>query len=225
VALRREWHGSARSLNGRAALFFMVGSSLFALGSFPPYARWVDPRVDAMTFVVGAVFFTTAGFHQLLEASEPGTRHRFGFRFRSIVWWACAVQSLGTLFFNANTIRALDTTLSPSEVDKLVWQPDLLGSICFLIASELAWWDACGGWWAVRRGDTDWWIAAINYLGSIAFMASALAAFVLPTTGEVLNIAVVNVGTFAGALCFFAGAYLLLPPLAGEARVADAARG
>lgn len=213
MALRREWKGSAHSLDGRAALFFMVGSSLFALGSFPPYARWVDPRVDAMTFVIGAVFFTTAGIHQLLDASEPGTRHRFGFHLRSRLWWAAAVQSLGTLYFNANTIRALDTTLSPAEVDQLVWQPDFFGSICFLVASELAWWDACGRWWAVRSDDTDWWIAAINYLGSIAFMASALAAYVLPTTGEVLNIAVVNVGTFAGALCFFAGAYLMLPPV------------
>ncbi len=209
---RRELRGSERTLLGRAALLFMVGAALFALGSFPPYARWVDPRVDAITFVVGAAFFTAAGIHQLLDASEPGRTHRFGLHLRSIVWWAAAVQSLGTLFFNANTIRALDTTLTPSEADRLVWQPDLLGSICFLIASELAWIDACGGWWAVRRGDTDWWVAAINYLGSIAFMASAAAAYVLPTTGEVLNIAVVNVGTFAGAVCFFAGAYLMLPP-------------
>jgi hypothetical protein len=42
-------------------------------------------------------------------------------------------------------------------------------------------------------------------------MASALGAFILPTTGEVANITLVNLGTFAGAVCFFVGAYLLLP--------------
>ncbi len=47
-------------------------------------------------------------------------------------------------------------------------------------------------------------------------MASALAAFTLPTTGEVLNIAIVNLGTFLGAVCFFVGAYLLLPASAAH---------
>ena len=42
-------------------------------------------------------------------------------------------------------------------------------------------------------------------------MASALAAFTLDTTGEVLNLAIVNSGTFLGAVCFWLGAWVLLP--------------
>jgi hypothetical protein len=41
---------------------------------------------------------------------------------------------------------------------------------------------------------------------------SALASLVLPTTGEMVNTTLVNLGTFLGAVCFFVGAYLLLPP-------------
>ena len=41
-------------------------------------------------------------------------------------------------------------------------------------------------------------------------MFAAIAAFTIDTD-EVLNATIVNSGTFAGAICFFVGAYLLLP--------------
>ena len=58
-------------------------------------------------------------------------------------------------------------------------------------------------------GSTGWWIAAVNLAGSVAFGAAAIASRYLHTTGEIANIALVNAGTFAGALCFLAGAVLL----------------
>jgi len=48
-------------------------------------------------------------------------------------------------------------------------------------------------------------------VGSAAFGVSAVALFVVPTTGLSRNITLVNLGTFVGALCFFVGAVLLLP--------------
>ena len=42
-------------------------------------------------------------------------------------------------------------------------------------------------------------------------MLSAIAALTLPTTGEMVNITVVNAGTFLGAVCFLVGGYLLWP--------------
>jgi hypothetical protein len=53
-------------------------------------------------------------------------------------------------------------------------------------------------------------------VGSIAFMASALAAYVIPATGDLLDAALANGGTFVGALCFFWGARLLLVPSRAE---------
>src|SRR5215218_1775233 len=70
---------------------------------------------------------------------------------------------------------------------------------------------ACGGRWDVRRDDAEWWLAALNGVGSVFFMLSALASFTLRTTGNEVNTTVVNSGTFLGAICFLAGAYLLLP--------------
>jgi hypothetical protein len=75
-------------------------------------------------------------------------------------------------------------------------------------------------WWAPRaRG---WWIAALNMVGSIAFGVSAIAAYVVPRSGELLSSALANLGTFVGALCFLSGAVLLLPErVAGPATADD----
>jgi hypothetical protein len=200
---RRQLGAGAGGLDWRVAWLFMVGSTLFALGSFPPYAQSVAPRVDGITFFVGSVFFTSAAASQLVQTRRARGDDR--------LVWACGVQLVGTVFFNLNTWRALDDALDAHEANRLVWAPDFFGSIAFLVASHLAWIVVCRRLWAVRTDDAEWWVAALNYLGSIAFMASALASFTLVTTDEVVNIRVVNAGTFVGAVCFFVGAYLLLP--------------
>jgi hypothetical protein len=61
---------------------------------------------------------------------------------RRIDWWATAVQLLGTLFFNVTTFTALDAHLTAKQSDLVVWTPDALGSICFLVASQLAYAEA-----------------------------------------------------------------------------------
>ena len=53
-------------------------------------------------------------------------------------------------------------------------------------------------------------------LGSIAFGVSAVAAYVVPATGDVWDAAMSNLGTLVGALCFLVGAILLLPTFGRE---------
>jgi hypothetical protein len=215
---RVEWR--PRDLDWRVAALFMIGSFAFALGSFPPYSQHVDPAAVGLTFFVGSIFFTTASYSQFLQTINGGeagdgtsTRFRFwSWQPRAILWWATVVQLAGTIYFNVTTFRALQTGLDAQQTNRLVWGPDFKGSICFLVASHLAWLAVCHRVWCVRRDDSDWWVAALNYAGSICFMASAIAQFTLPTTGEELNTTIVNAGTFLGAVCFFVGAYLLLPP-------------
>ena len=59
--------------------------------------------------------------------------------------------------------------------------------------------------------DLGWVIAALNLAGSIFFGLSAVGAYVVPSTGELLNSAVANAGTFLGAIGFLVGAALLIP--------------
>ncbi len=115
------------------------------------------------------------------------------------------IQLVGTLFFNANTIDAMFETFTVEETNRLVWGPDFLGCIAFLVASHLFLVSGCGRLWWTNTDDPVWWAALLNYIGSIFFMASALASFTLETTGETINIAIVNSGTFVGAVCFVVG--------------------
>ena len=203
VIWRRVLRSADRGLGWRIAVLFMVGSFLFALGSFPLYAQNIDPGTVGVTFVVGSVFFTAAAASQLLlTAREDGAR---------ILVRACQVQLAGTFFFNFSTADAMLASLDTEETNRLVWAPDMFGSVAFLVASHLAWLAVCHRLWCVRRDDEDWWIAALNYVGSIFFMLSAIASLTLTTTGEVVNLTLVNLGTFVGAVCFLVGAYLLLP--------------
>ena len=59
----------------------------------------------------------------------------------------------------------------------------------------------------------------INVAGSVAFGVSAVAAFVLPSSGDVWNAGLANLGTLVGALCFLTGAVLMLSPESTDATV------
>ena len=213
----------SRTLGGWIAALFMVGSFLFAVGAVPVYVDHVDVRAVALTFFVGSIFFTAAGYLQYVQVVNDTGDGTARTRLRLLAWqpgrldwWAATVQSVGTLLFNISTLSAVDAAFTVQQQDRLVWAPDLFGSVAFMIASTLAWVSVCHGWWALRPRDRSWWVAALNLAGSVAFQLSALAAFVRPATGEVLDLPVANLGTFLGAVAFFAGAALLLPRRSGS---------
>jgi len=200
------------------AVLFAVGSLLFALGAVPGYASAVGARWDAVTFFIGSLFFTAAGFLTYREAVDagpqaPGAARRrfFVYQPHRIDWWATVIQLAGTLFFNISTGNALRADLTAQAAHQHVWRPDAFGSICFLVASALAWFEVCHGWAAWRPRSWSWWITLANLIGSIAFGVSAVAGYINPATGQLHNAERSNLGTFIGALCFLAGALLLLP--------------
>jgi hypothetical protein len=103
-----------------------------------------------------------------------------------------------------------------------VWTPDVIGSICFLVSSQLAFSLVCRRWIAFGPRTRDWWIGLVNLLGSIAFGISAIAALVEPSTSEPVSAHIANGATAAGALGFLIGSALLYPRSDREA-AADAA--
>lgn len=213
---RRTLTWERHRLGWRTTVLFMIGSFLFAVGSFPPYSQLVDGRIVGITFVIGSLFFTAGGYSGFLQVINDGRQsgerlQLWAWGPRSKLWWAAFIQLIGTLLFNANTVDAMIETFTVEQTNRLVWGPDFVGCIAFLAASHLYWVSYCGGLWRTKPDDPDWWSSLLNYTGSIFFMASALASFTLETTGETVNTAIVNSGTFVGALCFMFGAYLLLP--------------
>jgi hypothetical protein len=182
------------------ALSFAVGSACFLVGPFPGYASLVGARADAATFFIGSIFFTVGG--GLQTALAFGRRHDPGAG--RAAWWSATVQSAGTVFFNVSTFQALDTAISNSHYNRLVWRPDAFGSVCFLVSGVIAYRASRRRGWLPVRGPVGWWEPAVNLLGCVFFGISAVAGYVVPSTGSVLDLAAANWNTCLGAACFLA---------------------
>jgi hypothetical protein len=179
------------------AIGFAIGSACFFVGPFPGFVQLVGEGADGVVFFVGSVFFTLAAGLELREATL-----RLGRWASNPFWWSAAIQFVGTLLFNFNTLDAMRDGLSTHQENRLVFAPDVFGSACFLASGVLAYRAATG---------PELRMAAVNLAGCVLFGISALASFVVPSTGDVLDLAAVNWCTSLGALCFFVGALMLLP--------------
>ena len=182
------------------ALWFAIGSLCFFVGPFPGYHELVGSAVAGATFFVGSIFFTAGG--ALQTALAFGDRRERGAG--RAAWWTATIQSAGTLFFNVSTFQAMSTALSDPQYDKLVWRPDAFGSVCFLVSGAIAYRASSRqGWWPARGG-RGWWQPGVNLLGCVLFGISAVAGYVVPSSGSELDLAASNWTTCLGAACFFA---------------------
>ncbi|WP_251151915.1 YrhK family protein [Cellulosimicrobium sp. Marseille-Q4280] len=198
--------GVSRRLR-REAWGFAVGSLCFLVGALPPYADAVGAVAVGVTFFVGSLFFTAAAFVQLsLSGRRPprgGTHPADRWD-----WWAAAVQLVGTLCFNVSTAVALAAAVADPALLGAGWKPDAYGSVAFLVSSSFAvvatrdrghLWD---------RDARTWHGTWLNLVGSVAFGASAVGAYVSPTTGEYVSSWWDDAGTLVGAVCFLVAALL-----------------
>jgi hypothetical protein len=176
---------------------FAIGATCFFVGPFPGFVQLVGQGADGVVFFVGSVFFTLAAGLELREATL-----RLGRWASNPSWWSAATQFAGTLLFNVNTFAAMQDGLTAQQENRLVFAPDLFGSACFLVSGVLAYRVASG---------PESSMAAVNLAGCAFFGISAVASYVVPSTGSVLDLAAVNWCTALGALCFFIGALMLFP--------------
>lgn len=218
------------------AVLFIMGSALFSVGgyaiTFPediPKTFTTGMTLD-LVFFLGSIFFTSAAFCQLLESMNAGdseglfAEEKLPDTFQWMTWhpqrigyMASLVQLIGTLMFNFNTGNAFISGLNWVQQDVLVWAPNIIGCLCFLMASRLAFMEVCHGYWGWQPGNIEWWITVLNLLGSIGFMVSAIYSLAVPP-GE--SSATFNwlaaFFTFQGGVCFFIASYLLLPEMFSE---------
>jgi hypothetical protein len=185
------------------ALSFALGSTCFLVGPFPGYAQLVGEAVDGVTFFVGSILFTIGGALQSWlawpERRTPNGGHA--------AWWSAITQSAGTLFFNLTTYEAMHTAITSPEYNALVWRPDWRGSICFLVSGVIAYRASSrrGRYGLLpASGGSGWWQPAVNFLGCLFFGVSAVAGYIVPSTGSMLDQAAANWNTALGAACFLA---------------------
>lgn len=222
-------HGffSHRPLMFYCGLFFVIGSSFFAAGSFEALfeASWWSDTINNRLFFIGSIFFTSAAYMQLLSSMNPQfalSKEPFyvsfshpDFRYTALRWdnagfTAGFVQFIGTLLFNFNTFDAIYFASDWKAYDITVWTPDMFGSIAFIVSSLMYLHEARTAFpsiWRIIPG----WITLINLLGSVFFQISAVTAVMVSSKTDVTLIYISNLGTFLGALCFFYASFLMIP--------------
>jgi hypothetical protein len=201
-------------INAVAATAFVIGGSLFCVGAVLAQAHVGGPRLAAAVFAVGGVFFTTGGYASVLQVANAPRGAGADGVVRAGEWrwwstepgrldWASAVALfVGTLYFGASLMAGLVGDLTTAQLHRLVWTPEFVGCVLFLVSGHLALTEMHRDRPRGRRADLGWWIVVVNQLGSALFMAAAVAAFVRPETGDELAVGVANWATFAGAACF-----------------------
>lgn len=213
------------------AILFMIGASHFSIAAardaWPALSivGWISADLIGWIYFVGSIFFTSAAYLQWLEAlnNDIAVHHGdhvswtrgwrlFGWRPRNLGYQASAVQLIGTLLFNVNTADALIPALGQAGENYLVWTPNMLGSVCFLVASQLAIMEISHRAISFQPRSVSWWITIINMLGSIFFMISAVLSWTA-RDGDLIAPYLADLGTFAGGVCFLVAAYLLIPEM------------
>ncbi|WP_240642051.1 YrhK family protein [Microbacterium sulfonylureivorans] len=191
----------------REAYGFAIGSLCFFAGALPLYADWAGAVWTNLTFFAGSIFFTSAALIQLLLSGRRPPREHTNRPDRAD-WWSAAIQFAGTLAFNVSTAAALIAAIARPDAVGVGWRPDFWGSIAFLVSSFLAVEATRGRERLWDRDARTWHGTGLNMLGSVAFGVSAIAAFVVPATGDMVSEQWTNIGTAVGALCFFTAAIL-----------------
>ncbi|AFM16636.1 hypothetical protein Mycch_1846 [Mycolicibacterium chubuense NBB4] len=169
------------------------------MATVPGFPAWAGAGAANVACFAGSFFFTTAAGMQLALSNRSDR----------VEWYSAAVQLAGTLMFNLSTGAAVWAHAVGAE-RRYVWAPDATGSLAFLLSGALAMVAVTATAGLIDLRSRDWLAGAINMIGCVAFAVSAVAAFVRKT-GVTADERLVNLGTFLGALCFLAGALVLLP--------------
>jgi hypothetical protein len=207
-----------RLANWTAAVAFTVGGALFALGAAVAQVGSGSATTAASIYFTGGFFFSTGAYASLLGAinapratdagGAPSARPWawWSYEPERIDWAATFVLFVGTLAFAISLTDSFLQGLTTHETNRLIWAPEVTGCVFFLVSGHLMMMEICHRTRpCLRRRDLGWWIVAVNQLGSVLFMISALAAFTRPETSSAINVDVANWGTLAGALCFSFG--------------------
>ena len=203
-------------VNAVAGVSFAIGGALFTLGAV--LAQWSTAPVSTidLVFLCGGFFFSTGGYASIVqEINSPRSIDADGSlaetRWR---WWAyepmrpgwvsAFVLFVGTLAFAISLVDVFLSSLSTKQQDHLIWAPEMIGCVLFLVSGHVAIEEICHGRFRLMPRSLGWWVVTVNQLGSILFFLSGLAAYVRPATDEVINTDLMNWGTALGAFCFSA---------------------
>ena len=165
-------------------MLFAIGSVCFMVGAFPGFVQLVGSAADGTVFFVGSVFFTSAALIQYLEAANADRDLAGGGGADAPVSRSSRTGSTGGRRGSSSSGRCSSTSTpsarcsrasTPPQVDRLVWAPEAVGSICFLISGLLAYLEVRDGGIFSAKRTLEWKISTVNFAGCILFGISAIA--------------------------------------------------
>jgi hypothetical protein len=194
-----------RWINAISATAFVIGGLLFAIGAGLAQGDVGGPLLPASVYLAGGVFFSAGGYAavlQIINGPHEGRWRWWSAEPGRLEWLSTVVLFAGTLVFAIGLVDSFIAELTPVQADRLIWSPNMVGCALFLVSGHLAMVEISGTWlpcWRPR--DLGWRIVAVNQLGSLLFMVSAVASFI-HTDGNLTAAGIANWGTLTGALCF-----------------------
>ena len=197
-AVERALTRRLTTVNVVAAVAFILGGSLFALGAAFAQLGVGSLVTVNITYLVGGFFFSLGGYVSILlvvnavrDERRRGTDEPmrwWGYHPHRRDWRSAVVLFTGTLFFAVSLVAAFAEGLTPRQSDGWIWLPDMIGCVCFLVSGRLAMLEVGDGHAGVRVHEVAWWVVAVNQLGSVLFFLAGIAAFTRPATSSAVDI-------------------------------------
>ncbi|WP_170178378.1 hypothetical protein [Flammeovirga pectinis] len=193
------------------SVLFMIGASLFMGASIGFLLPNPNSSQLNITYFVGSIPFTSAAFLQLLDASNQKGQswQLLVYRPQNTGYKAALSQWLGTILFNLNTFDAT-FNLTWQQSDFLVWTPNMIGSIFFMISAIYLLKDINFAFDSKNNEFNSVWV---NFLGCLTFLLSAFTSIYLPTAFPIWVVDFALINTLLGAFCFFLASALTLTRL------------
>lgn len=202
--------------NAISGVSFFFGGAFFTLGAVLSELDVGSPVALDWTFLVGGFFFSAGAYAALVQEinSPHGIEDSGELTEKRWQWWsyhphrpgwmAAFVLFCGTLAFAVSLLDVFIDNLNRPQQDHLVWAPEMVGCVLFLVSGHIGIIEVCHGRFRLQPRSLGWWIVTVNQVGSWLFLLSGLAAYIRPATGEVISVALINWGTALGAACFSA---------------------
>ncbi len=202
---------------------FSVGSVLFILGAVMPALEFIPDSVTTVTFFLGSSLYLLGATAQVVGEFIRSRRARrlaggdradtapdTGLHRTAVALSGGVVQGVGAVLFQTNLTAAFAQDLTIAQQEVLLWAPDLVGSVLFLVSSSI--------FFRLNRPiqgreeeGQDRTLALLNMVGSSFFILSALGAYVSPISGSEIYPFVANLGTLIGAGFFLVSSIPGLP--------------
>ena len=198
------------------AITFIVGSVLFALGAALPFIPNFPIEIVNIVYLVGSSLYLVGAGVQAVQGRRMKINDRGDARqvraFANKNSRGAFIQAFGAILFQTSMTGALIGWLSTTQQERVIWAPDLVGSLCFVTASSIFF----SLKYPIQQRQEDVQdarlLALFNIIGSAFFVLSALGAYIVPLTDQSIYPAVANLGTLVGAIFFFVSSIPGLPP-------------